>query len=84
MLPRRWVVIEMQDPSPENIMGQKRHTLNWEINVAHTVAAVLGLYVAWKLFGGLSSSSSDEDDLAGDVQKQIGDISEAAAPIVVE
>lgn len=72
----------MQDPSPENIMGQKRHTLKWEINVAHTVAAVLALYLAWKFFGGLSSSEEDPD--GEDWSENLRQLSEDAATVAVE
>ena len=52
----------MQDPNPENIVGQKRvtHSVEWQINVGYALLGVLGLYLAWKVFGGLSSSSEDE------------------------
>jgi hypothetical protein len=58
----------MQDPNPENIMGQKQvsHSVEWKVNVGYTLLAVLGLFLAWKLFGAVSSSSGNEneDDLA--------------------
>jgi len=68
----------MRDPSPENITGQKRHVLKWEINVAYTVAAVLALYLAWKFFGGLSSS--EEDAAVSDRREELTD----AAKVLVE
>ena len=73
----------MRDPNPENIVGQKRHTLKWEINVAHTVGAVLALYLAWKFFGGISSSSS-EDEENGQFSEQIEQLSDGAEAIPLE
>jgi hypothetical protein len=54
----------MQDPKPANITGEKRfhHTLKWEINVAHTILGLLALFLAWKLFGSLRSSSDEDQD----------------------
>lgn len=72
----------MQDPKPENITGAKRfnHTLKWEINVAHTIFGLLALFVAWKLFAGVSfGSSADggeqegvEIDVAGETPNTMG------------
>jgi hypothetical protein len=54
----------MQDPKPENIVGQKRHTHSWEHSVRWDllIAAVVAGYVAWKFLGGRSSRSSRESE----------------------
>lgn len=62
----------MQDPDPSNIYGEKTAgwSVNLEVNIGYTLAALLGLYVAWKLFGGLSGQSaeeSDSDPLTGEI-----------------
>lgn len=54
----------MQDPEPSNIYGEKRtvHSVDHIIRWDYALLAVAGLYVAYKLFGGLSRGSSEEDD----------------------
>lgn len=54
----------MRDPDPSNIAGRKirshsfEHQIRWDYLV---IAAVAG-FVAWKLFGGVSLSSSSDHE----------------------
>jgi hypothetical protein len=54
----------MQDPEPGNIYGEKASTwsVNLEINVAYTLAALLGLYLAYKFLAGRSASTERENE----------------------
>jgi hypothetical protein len=49
----------MNDPNPENIVGQKRVTyaVEWQIQPSYLLAALVALVVAWKLLPNRSGSS---------------------------
>jgi hypothetical protein len=64
----------MRDPPAANIYGEKTagYTVNLEVNIGYTLLALLGLYVAWKVFGGLSASSGEDDDpLGGEIEDEL-------------
>lgn len=52
----------MRDPNPENITGSKiqQHTFEHQIRWDLLVAAMVAGFVAWKVFGGISSSDDEE------------------------
>lgn len=72
----------MQDPSPENIRGSKiqQHTFEHQIRWDLLVAAVVAGFVAWKIFGGLTSSSDEQREDS----EYLGQLSDAAETITVE
>lgn len=80
----RTVVREMQDPKPDNIMGEKvqRHSFEHEIRWDVLVAAVVAGFVAWKLFGGLNLSSSDEQERGA--PEEFGGELDSAAEVVLD
>lgn len=55
----------MNDPLPENIGGQKTHSVNWEINVAHLSWGLAGLLLAYVLWTALNDAEDGEDDGEG-------------------
>jgi hypothetical protein len=65
----------MQDPPSSNIYGEKTagYSVNFEVNIGYTLAALLGLYVAWQVFGGLSGSS-DRDGESDPLTDEIEDV----------
>ena len=70
----------MQDPPSSNIYGEKTagYSVNFEVNIGYTLAALLGLYVAWRVFGGLSGASSDDTEsgpLSGEMKDAGGVVS---------
>jgi len=74
----------MQDPPASNIYGEKtaKYSVNFEVNIGYTLAALLGLYVAWKLFGGLSTRPNEESD-SDLLTDEIGDAT-GAAEVMIE
>lgn len=54
----------MKDPEPANIRGVKasKHQFSHSIRWDYMVIGVGFLYVAWKVLGGLGSSSEVEDE----------------------
>lgn len=63
----------MQDPQPDNIYGEKSSELKHIVRWDYVVLGLLGLYVAWNLFGGLSSPSENSDEMeeiAGNLDAQ--------------
>jgi len=55
----------MKDPHPENIQGEKVHVIEHQVNWGHVVGGVAALYVAWQVFGGLSSAEGGDDEREG-------------------
>lgn len=72
----------MRDPNPENIAGRKVqvHEFSHEIQWGYVVLGLLGLFVAWKLFGGISFSSEDDREESDNLR----DIRDSAEAIWVE
>lgn len=72
----------MKDPSPENISGSKiqKHTFEHQIRWDLLVGAVVVGFVAWKVFGGISSSEDEENEK---FSEQIEQLSGDAARIDV-
>lgn len=68
----------MQDPKPENIVGQKRvqHTVEWQVKPSYLLAVLLALVIAWKLLPNRSGSSSES------VGEEIADVREEAEDAV--
>jgi len=54
----------MQDPKPSNIAGKKvrTHSFEHQIRWDYLLIGLVVGYTAWKLFGGLSSSSEEEGE----------------------
>jgi len=73
----------MKDPAPSNIYGEKTagYSVSFEVNVGYTLASLLGLYVAWKLFGGLSARSGEESN-SDPFTGEIGDAADAAEVMI--
>jgi len=74
----------MQDPNPENIMGQKRvsHSVNWQVNVGYALLGVAGIYAIWKLSQAFVATGDTEDEQ--DPVAQFEGISDAAETIPLE
>jgi hypothetical protein len=73
----------MQDPNPENIMGQKQvsHSVEWRINVGYALLAVLGLYLAWKAFGFVSGGDTDTDDVGDEIEETAEEFAGTEVPV---
>lgn len=58
----------MNDPHPENITGEKRHSFSWnvEVDVGQLVLGLAAIFALWK-FGQLLDASDDgeNDEVTG-------------------
>jgi len=52
----------MRDPEPENIIGEKVHTVNWNIEVGQVALATAALVIMYVLWTGLSSDGDEDED----------------------
>ena len=69
----------MNDPNPENIVGQKRvtHAVEWQIQPSYLLAALAVLVIAWKLLpdrSGTSTSSEPEESMGEEMAGRFEEI----------
>jgi hypothetical protein len=76
----------MQDPNPENIVGQKRvthsvdHHIPWG-QVAVGVGLLAVAYVGYKVFLSGSSGSDDTDDVGDEIEDAGGGFAGTEVPV---